>query len=138
MFIFLTLFHVNAEKGKHIDRESRNTCDTTITSQVKSDFSLLGRDDQCNRKNGKEATEEHEKLFIRPPSVQSLPTLSSSTTSNSSITSFVASNQTFTSSLSSSQRIQGDQSMYLISFSRFIIVLFNRYLQSYVHSRLNS
>jgi hypothetical protein len=69
----------------------------------------LGQDDhQCNRKNEKEATEEHEKLFIRPPSVQSLPTLSS-TTSNSSITSFVASNQTFTSSLSSSQRLQGEQ-----------------------------
>ena len=83
---------------------------------------MLGRDDQCNRKNGKEATEEHEKLFIRPPSVQSLPTLSSSTTSNSSITSFVASNQTFTSSLSSSQRIQGDQSLYLTPFWHLIII----------------
>ena len=92
-----------------MDRESRNSCDTTITSQVKSDLALLGQDGQYNRKNEKEATEEQEKLFIRPPSVQSLPTLSS-TTSNSSITSFVASNQTFTSSLSSSQRLQGDQS----------------------------
>ena len=98
------------DKEREVDRESRNSCDTTITSQVKSDLALLGQDGQYNRKNEKEATEEQEKLFIRPPSVQSLPTLSSSTTSNSSITSFVASNQTFTSSLSSSQRIQGDQS----------------------------
>ena len=98
----------NIDKREENDRESRNSCNTTITSQVKSDLALLGQDGQCNRKNGKEATEEQEKLFIRPPSVQSLPTLSSSTTSNSSITSFVASNQTFTSSLSSSQRIQGD------------------------------
>ena len=99
------------EKEREVDRESRNSCDTTITSRVKSELASLGQDDhQCNRKNEKEATEEHEKLFIRPPSVQSLPTLSSSTTSNSSITSFVASNQTFTSSLSSSQRLQGDQS----------------------------
>ena len=98
------------ENERAIDRESRNSCDTTITSHVKSELPSLGQDDhQCNRKNEKEATEEHEKLFIRPPSVQSLPTLSS-TTSNSSITSFVASNQTFTSSLSSSQRLQGDQS----------------------------
>ena len=97
-------------KEREVDRESRNSCDTTITSRVKSELASLGQDDhQCNRKNEKEATEEHEKLFIRPPSVQSLPTLSS-TTSNSSITSFVASNQTFTSSLSSSQRLQGDQS----------------------------
>ena len=98
------------ENERAVDRESRNSCDTTITSRVKSELASLGQDDhQCNRKNEKEATEEHEKLFIRPPSVQSLPTLSS-TTSNSSITSFVASNQTFTSSLSSSQRLQGDQS----------------------------
>ena len=98
----------HADKEGTIDRESRNSCDATITSRVKNELAL-GQIDQCNRKNVEEATEEQEKLFIRPPSVQSLPTLSS-TTSNSSITSFVASNQTFTSSLSCSQRLQGKQS----------------------------
>lgn len=94
------------DKEETIERESRNNF---ITSRVKSEPSL-GQNDHCNRKREKEATEENEKLFIRPPSIQSLPTLSS-TTSNSSITSFVASNQTFTSSLSCSQRLQGDQSL---------------------------
>ena len=107
--VLLNMPRHETDKERAVDRESRNSCDTNITTLVKNELALLGQDDQCNRKNEKEATQEQEKLFIRPPSVQSLPTLSS-TTSNSSITSFVASNQTFTSSLSSSQRLQGEQS----------------------------
>ena len=109
--LFLDVFNNvlrHADQEMTIDTESRNSCDNTFTSCVKQSNFSVGQDDQCNRQNEKRA-EEQEKVFIRPPSVQSLPTLSS-TTSNSSITSFVASNQTFTSSLSSSQRLQGDQS----------------------------
>ena len=89
-----------------IEKESRNSCITPSTSRVKNKYGE-GQDVQGNQKKEKAATVEQEKLFIRPPSGQSFPTLST-TTSNSSIAPFVASSQTFTSSLSSSQRLQGD------------------------------
>ena len=97
----------HADQEMTIDKESRNSCDNTFTSCVKQSNFSVGQDDQCNRQNEKRA-EEQEKVFIRPPSVQSLRTLSSTTSNSSFTSSFVASNQTFASSLSTSQRPQGD------------------------------